>query len=93
MGGGQGGGQPRFTTASGGDACATTVPVEFAPTATAAKISAFLSEEGAQIERGPLPGGFYMVCLSKAEISDAERAKIVAKYTSEKAIFKRIMPK
>lgn len=82
-----------YGTASGtATAEGTYVLVGFAPGASAAQITALLTERGAAIVEGPLPGGLYRVRVARQAISAEEREKLAAPLRARSDVIAFVAP-
>jgi anti-sigma-K factor RskA len=82
-----------FETASGGAALTGTfVLVQFKQDASIAEVSAFLSEQGAEIVGGPKPGGLFRVRISENKLSDDARQVVLTKLRRKDTLLNLVLP-
>lgn len=79
--------------ASGGTALSGTfVLVQFKQDASLADVSAFLSDQGAEIVGGPKPGGLFRVRISENKLNDDARQAILTKLRSNHTLLNLVLP-
>lgn len=86
-------GQATYQTASGDKAATGTFAlVQFKEAASFHDVSAFLTEQGAEIVAGPKPGGLYRVRLSADKLNEAQRAALIEKLRSNATLINTVLP-
>jgi len=86
-------GQSTYQTASGGKTLnGTFALVQFTATASLSDVSAYLTEQGAEIVAGPKPGGLYRVRLSVDNLDEAKRSALIEKLRSNVTLINAVLP-
>ena len=86
-------GDTTYRTASGGKALIGTFAlVQFKATASFSAVSAFLTEQGAEIVAGPKPGGLYRVRLSVDKLDEVQRTALIEKLRGNATLINTVLP-